>query len=124
MTAICLAAAGVSVRVATTLLTLAWTHSVEKIEWRETWTATPAGLELVEARVKGSGAGMEPGDDARRDGAFWVWHPHVRPLTEVILARSGATADWRLCVDGTCRTAEQILGRAMDGEPARLVACD
>ena len=41
-------------------LTLAWTHSVEKTRWEEDWREVAAGLELVEARVQGSGAGMEP----------------------------------------------------------------
>jgi hypothetical protein len=44
--------------------TLVWTHSVERTEWRESWRVTPAGLVLTEARVKGSGAGMEPATDA------------------------------------------------------------
>lgn len=48
---------------------LSWVHSVEKTEWRENWRVQAQGLVLVEARVRGSGAGMEPGDTARwRDG--------------------------------------------------------
>jgi hypothetical protein len=123
MSAICLAAAGVSVRLAA-VVTLVWTHSIEKVDWRETWRASPAGLELIEARIKGSGAGMEPGDDARLEDGWWVWHPGRPAMAEVRLARSGATADWRLCVEGTCRTAEAILGRPMDGEAVRLAPCD
>lgn len=123
MTGLCLAAGATSVRVASTLLTLVWTHSIEKVEWRETWAAHPAGLELVEARVKGSGAGMEPGEDARLVDGWWTWRPDRPPIAELHLARSGATADWRICVDGTCRSAEAILGRPMDGEAMRLVAC-
>jgi len=45
--------------------TLVWTHSIEKIDWQEDWRITPQGLELVQARVKGSGAGMEPPPEAR-----------------------------------------------------------
>lgn len=124
MSALCLAAGGATLRFATGLLTLAWTHSIEKVEWRETWAATPAGLVLVEARVKGSGAGMEPGEGARLDGGFWVWRPARPPIAELRLARSGATADWRICEGEVCRTAEAALGRAADGEPARLFVCD
>lgn len=123
MSALCLVVGGTSVRVATTLLTLAWTHSIEKVEWRETWAASPAGIELVEARVKGSGAGMEPGDGARLVDGWWIWRPNRPPQRDLTLARSGATADWRLCVDGTCRTAEAVLGRPMDGETVRLGNC-
>ena len=124
MSVLCLSAGGASLRFATGLLTLAWTHSIEKVEWRETWAATPAGLELVEARIEGSGAGMEPGEGARLEGGFWVWRPERPALAEVILARSGATADWRICEADRCRSAEEALGRPADGEPARLVPCD
>ncbi len=123
MSGVCLLAGGTSAKVAAGLLTLAWTHSVEKIEWQEVWRATPAGLEIVEARVRGSGAGMEPGEDARLVDGRWVWRPRRPAVAELWLARSGATADWRICVDGVCRTAEEILGRAMDGEAVRLVGC-
>lgn len=124
MSALCLAAGGASLRFAGGLLVLAWTHSIEKVEWRETWTATPAGLELVEARVKGSGAGMEPGPDAQLIDGWWVWHPRRAPLADLRLARSGATADWRICTAGSCRTVEALLGRPMDGGEARLAVCE
>ena len=123
MTALCLAAAGAGLRFAAGLLTLAWTHSIEKVEWRETWRATPAGLELVEARVRGSGAGMEPGDDARLENGFWVWHPHRPPLPRLVLARSGATADWRICDIDACRPLGVLLDRPMDGGTAEILPC-
>lgn len=124
MSGLCLLAGGASLRIAAGVLTLAWTHSVEKVEWRETWSATPAGLELVEARVKGSGAGMEPGEGARLEDGWWVWQPRPAARPEVLLARSGATADWRLCVEGACRPLEAALGLAGSSEPVRLVPCD
>ena len=123
MSGICLAAAGVSVRLAT-VVTLVWTHSIEKVDWRETWRATPAGLELVEARTKGSGAGMEPGDDARLEDGWWVWRPLRPALPDLRLARSGATADWRICLDGICRSLDESLGPESRGETVRLVPCD
>ncbi|WP_038948876.1 DUF1850 domain-containing protein, partial [Bradyrhizobium genomosp. III] len=45
--------------------TLVWTHSIAKVDWQEDWRVTPAGLELVQARVKGTGPGMEPPSEAR-----------------------------------------------------------
>ena len=49
--------------------TLAWDHSVEKVRWEEDYRVTAAGLLLGEARVRGSGAGMEPPANAvLRDG--------------------------------------------------------
>ena len=46
--------------IAISLFTLSWTHSVEKIEWQENWQINKSNLEIVEARIKGSGAGMPP----------------------------------------------------------------
>ena len=123
MSGICLLVGETSLRLAASLLTLAWTHSIEKVEWREIWRGTPAGLELVEARVKGSGAGMEPGEAARLVDGWWVWRPNRPAMPEVLLARSDATADWRLCVDGTCRSVDEILGPPRDATPARVAAC-
>jgi hypothetical protein len=62
---LCLASSGVVKALQLAAFTLAWTHSVEKIEWQEDWLTTPHGLQLVQARVKGSGAGMEPPPEAR-----------------------------------------------------------
>jgi len=84
--------------------TLVWTHSVELTEWQETWVAEPGHLTLFEARIKSSGAGMEPGPGAIYENGWWVWKP--MPPVEVPsleLARSGFVGDYELCIDGTCR---------------------
>ena len=60
----CLIAGAMTLALASPGFTLSWTHSVEKITWRESWAITGTGLRLTEAAVKGSGAGMEPGDGA------------------------------------------------------------
>jgi hypothetical protein len=54
---LCLASTGAVKALSLAAFTLVWTHSIEKIDWQEDWRITPAGLELVQARVKGSGAG-------------------------------------------------------------------
>ena len=123
MSIVCLLGGGASVRLAA-LVTLVWTHSIEKVEWRETWTAAPDGLRIVEARVVGSGAGMEPGADARFEHGAWVWRPPLPPLAELHLARSGATADWRICHATGCVDVAALLPDAAATEPVRLVACD
>lgn len=77
---------------------LEWTHSVEKVTWREEWRITPDGLQATGAAIKGSGAGMEPGPDARLVDGWMVWHPKVPVVPELVLASSGATGGgWRLC---------------------------
>jgi hypothetical protein len=99
--------------------TLSWEHSVEKVEWRETWEVAADGLRLTEAAVKGSGAGMEPGEGARLDGGWWVWTPRLPPVPALDLAASGATrGGWLLCADGGCRE----IGAA-PGEAVRLRPC-
>jgi hypothetical protein len=116
---LCILAGGVVTALAVTGFSLEWEHSVEHIAWSETWRVAPAGLRLVEARVKGSGAGMEPGADARRDGEWWVWEPTAPPVPELALAASGATGGgWRLCHARGCVN----LG-AMPGPPVRLRPC-
>jgi hypothetical protein len=62
---LCRAAGSKITALAFSAFTLSWTHSVERIRWEEDWQLTSRGLELVEARVKGSGAGMEPPPEAK-----------------------------------------------------------
>lgn len=101
---VCIQAAGKVMPLAASLFTLSWTHSVEKTSWQETWLVTERGLVIQEARVQGSGAGMEPGDGARSDGHWWVWTPKTAPLQELILASSGATGTgWTVCDKDGCR---------------------
>jgi hypothetical protein len=120
MPALCILSAGKTVTLAATLFTLSWAHSVEKIRWEEDWTISQNGLEIVEARVKGSGAGMEVPEGAVLNDGWWVYRPALPPRSELMLAASGATASaWTLCTTGTCLE----LG-ATAGEPLRLSACD
>ena len=123
--ALCLMLAdGEPVRLPTEAFELHWTHSVEKIEWRERWRVTGAGLTVVEARIRGSGAGMEPPDGARLEAGWWVYTPAIAPQARVILAASAFTDDHRLCVRGECRDLSDWVGRrAGDGGPVELSAC-
>lgn len=121
MTVACLIAGAQVVRLAA-LFTLAWTHSVQKSEWQEDWRAAPDGLVLTEVRVQGSGAGMEPPEGAVLKGGFYVAHPTLAPQRDVLLRRSGATADWRVCMDGRCRLMGELIPAGAD--PVRLTVCD
>lgn len=98
--------------------TLDWTHSVERQHWREEWSVTAAGLHLDRAAIKGSGAGMEPGDGAVLTDGWWEWSPDLT-VPQLVLAASGATGGgWQLCADEGCR----FLG-AQAGAPVTLRPC-
>ena len=118
---LCLVAGATTVPLFAGAITLAWTHSVERIAWEEDWRWTPAGIELVEARVRGSGAGMDPPPEARLVGGVWAWRPAVPPRREVLLRRSAATSDWMVCVSGQCRPMAAYV--PVSADPVALTGC-
>lgn len=79
-------------------------HSIEKIRWEEDYRIEAGKLVLVEARIRGTGAGMEPPAGAvLRDGVYH-YRPPVAPLASLSLARSTYTTDYELCVEAKpCR---------------------
>lgn len=120
MSATCLLVGATALTLASAGFDLTWRHSVEKTEWRESWVVEDGRLRLSEAAVKGSGAGMEPGPEARLQGGWWVWTPDLAPVASLTLAASGATgAGWRLCDAAACHD----IGAAA-GAPLRLAPCD
>jgi hypothetical protein len=121
---LCLASAGVVKMLSVAAFTLAWTHSIEKSDWQEDWRITPQGLELVQARIKGSGAGMEPPPEARLIDGWFQWRPARAPLPEVALGNSGSAGEWRLCHDGNCRTLSDIFGRPVGIDVTIMTACN
>jgi hypothetical protein len=120
---LCLASAGIVKTLALASFTLAWTHSIEKVEWQEDWRVTPQGLELVRARVKGTGAGMEPSPEARLVDGWFQWQAKRPPQPEVVLGNSGAAGEWRVCSDGQCRTLSQIFGLPIGSNVTTMRAC-
>ncbi len=119
---LCLAAGALAVSLGQSEITLSWHHSVQKTLWEEVWRETPAGLEIVEARIQGSGAGMDPPEDAKLIDGFWRWRPAVPPLKEVVMRRSGATADWRICGAGQCRPLGDYM--PAEADPVMLRICE
>ena len=116
---LCILAAGKMTALAVSAFTLSWAHSVEKTHWEEDWSVTPAGLEILEARVRGSGAGMDPPESAVLKDGWWTYAPNIGARPVVRLAASGATGGgWTLCADQSCLE----LG-AEAGEPVELSAC-
>jgi hypothetical protein len=121
---LCLVSSGVAKALQLAAFTLVWTHSIEKTEWQEDWRVTPQGLALVEARIKGFGAGMEPPPDARLANGWFQWQPKQPPQRELVLGNSGAAGEWRLCSDGSCRTLSDVFGHPIGANVTTLSACD
>jgi hypothetical protein len=100
---LCILGLAHTLTISATVFSLSWTHSAEGTRWEETWRIADGELQVTEARVKGSGAGMEPAETAVLRGGWWVFRPNVPPQEKLLLAASGATQDgWLLCADGDC----------------------
>ncbi|MEP7183751.1 MAG: DUF1850 domain-containing protein [Betaproteobacteria bacterium] len=112
MNAVCLVVAGI---VRATLpgdeFTLAWDHSVQKTRWEERYRVDGDRLRLVEARVEGTGAGMEPPPSAVLRNGAWTWQPGTL-LPELRLALSPYTTDYTLCWQDRCRTLGDLVAPA------------
>jgi hypothetical protein len=120
---LCLISVGVVKTLSVAAFTLAWTHSIEKVEWQEDWRVTAQGLELVRARVKGSGAGMEPPSEALLVDGWFQWKPARAAMPEVVLGNSGAAGEWQICSDGKCRTLSEIFGFRIGPNVTTMSAC-
>lgn len=116
----CLLAGAVAIALDEPRFTLRWTHSVERVEWREDWRIEGGQLRLTRAAVKSSGAGMDPGEGAVLREGWYQWTPAAPPVAELILAASGATgAGWQVCDGARCVELGAEAGQAL-----RLKSCD
>lgn len=90
--------------------TLSWRHTVEKILWQEDYQLTPQGLQIVQARVKGTGAGMEIPDDAKFYDDSWHYQPQLAPIPLLRLGRAPEAGDYQLCFSGNCQPMSHWIG--------------
>jgi len=120
---LCIAAGALVATLAVDFFTLAWTHSIEKVRWEEDWRIEAGRLHLVEARIHGSGAGMEPPEGAVLERGVWRYRPALAPVERLRLANSAYTADYELCFDGRCRPLAEVAGSA-ENAPMELHACE
>lgn len=105
-------------------VTLWWVHSVEKVRWIEQWTATGHGLVAGEARIRGSGAGMEPPPDARLIDGWYRYQPPTAPHPDLVLPDSDFTAPLMLCAHGACHPLAVWAARPPgDITPIRIAPC-
>lgn len=106
---LCLAAGALAATLAVETFTLAWTHSIEKIRWEEDWRIEGSTLVLEEARVRGTGAGMEPPAGAVLEKGVWRYRPRVAPLPRLLLAHSPYVAPYEICGDNHCRRVDALI---------------
>lgn len=110
-----------------TEFTLAWTHSIEKVRWEEDYAVRLEALSerpvlyAVQARVRGSAAGMEPPFDAVLRRGWYHYTPAITSPPELRLTRSEFTPDYEVCVHGSCQPLANWM--ASDGGVTLLKAC-
>jgi hypothetical protein len=121
---ICLAAGALHAVLLANAFTLSWTHSVEKTEWQEDYRVVSGTLRLEAARIKGSGAGMEPPADAVLRDGWWEYRPHLAPMPALRLTFSHATADYRLCWAEGCKSLGELLPNLGDPTVVELRPCN
>lgn len=104
-------------------ITLRWTHSIQKTVWEEDYRREGNALRLVEARVRGTGAGMEPPADAvLREGA-WHYTPRLPALPEVVLTHSTHAAPYVVCDKGRCQGVADWLPGLPNDAVLQLAPC-
>jgi hypothetical protein len=124
MSALCIAAGGAAARLAVTAFTLGWVHSIERTPIEDAWVMEGDRLRLIESRIKGSGAGIEPGEGARVEKGWIVWSPAAAPVPEIVLRRSGVpgTGDWTICTADACSPLGKFV--PPDADPVVLRVCE
>ena len=100
---LCLAAGAVSAVLAIESFTLVWMHSIERVRWEEDWRIEGHALVISEARIRGSGAGMEPPAGAVLKYGVWHYRPDLPPQTVLRLTHSPHTSGYELCSAGRCQ---------------------
>ena len=99
---LCLAAGALSAVLAVNAFTLSWIHSIEKIRWEEDWHIEAGALVLTEARIRGTGAGMEPPVGALLKNGVWHYRPNLPPQAVLRLAHSPHAGGYTLCTATLC----------------------
>jgi len=104
-------------------ITLRWTHSIQKTVWEEDYRLEANALRLVAARVRGTGAGMEPPPDAVLKEGAWHYAPALPLLPQVALRHSPYAAPYIVCVAATCKPVDAWLPGLPDETVLELKPC-
>ena len=93
---------------------------VEKIEWQEDWIINHNQLEIVEARVQGSGAGMEVPEGSKFVDGWWIYRPKDIKTNELLLATSNTNIqNWKICFNGSCSVLKNN-----EEQPIKIYPCE
>jgi hypothetical protein len=104
-------------------ITLRWTHSIQKTVWEEDYRLEQDALRLVEARVRGTGAGMEPpAGSVLKDGA-WRYTPSLPLLPRIALRHSPYVPPYIVCAAGRCQPVDAWLPGLPDDAVIDLAPC-
>lgn len=124
MSALCLAVGKTLVMLPVATFTLAWTHSIEKTRWEEDWLIRDEQLIIREARIRGSGAGMEPPAGAVLKNGTWHYQPATPPGSHSIrLTHSPYAAGYELCLAGHCVPLVSLIVGIDDTATIEMSAC-
>lgn len=123
LAALCLVAGSLQAQIPVSQFTLRWQHSIEKIDWEEDYVIAGDWLLLSRARVRGSGAGMEPPAGAYYERGVWHYRPapDMRWTRQLVLTRSEFTHDYELCIDGRCQALSRWI--APSGDTTTAAPC-
>jgi hypothetical protein len=123
MSGICLTAGLIAASLPLSAFTLAWTHSIEKIRWQEDYRVVDAHLVLEEARIRGSGAGMEPPAGAQFKDGVWHYKPALPPIQRLRLTHSPYVAAYEICDASGCQPITAVLPGLPEFALVEIRAC-
>ena len=120
---LCLAAGAVTAVLAIESFTLSWIHSIEKVRWEEDWRIAGSELVITEARIRGTGAGMEPPAGAALKNGVWHYRPALAPQAVLRLSHSPHAGGYTLCTTTLCAPLADHLPGIENNAVIELRAC-
>lgn len=120
---LCLAAGAISAVLAIDAFTLSWIHSIEKVRWEEDWRIVGNELVIAEARIRGTGAGMEPPAGAVLKNGIWHYRPQLPPQAVLRLSHSPHAGGYTLCTSTVCAPLADRLPGIDNSAVIELSAC-
>ena len=120
---LCLAAGAISAVLAIDAFTLSWIHSIEKVRWEEDWRIVGNELVIAEARIRGTGAGMEPPAGAVLKNGIWHYRPQLPPQAVLRLSHSPHAGGYTLCTATLCAPLADRLSGLPDSTTIEIYSC-